>query len=75
MTIGTVVTMVPSEADVELGNCGPVVVAASGVDLETGAFGVIQVDPDAVSYESLEEPTPVPDPEPDPTPDPDPSTP
>lgn len=53
MTIGTVVTMVPSEADVEAGNCGPVVVAASGVDLDAGAFGVLQVDPAAVNYKSL----------------------
>ena len=58
MTIGTVVTMVPSKADVESGNCGPVVVAVSGVDLDAGSFGVLQVDPNAVNYESLEEPAP-----------------
>ena len=60
MTIGTVVTMVPSEEDVALGNCGPVVVAAGGVDLDAGEFGVLQVAPAAVNYESLE-------PDPDPT--------
>lgn len=53
MTIGTVVTMFPSKADVEAGNCGPVVVAASGVDLDAGSFGVLQVAPAAVNYESL----------------------
>ena len=39
------------------------VVAASGVDLDAGKFGVLQVDPEAVNYESLE----APDPEPEPT--------
>ena len=66
MTIVTVVTMVSNEAEVEAGNCGPVVVAASGVDLDAGEFGVLQVYPAAVNYESLE---------PDPDPDPDPETP
>ena len=56
MTIGTIVTEVPSKADVALGNCGPVVVAASGVDLDTSKFGVVEVDPISVSYESFEDP-------------------
>ena len=60
MTIGTVVTMVPSNADVEQGNCGPVVVASDGVDLDAGKFGVLQVAPEAVNYESLEAPDPDP---------------
>ena len=58
MTIGTVVTMVPSKADVEQGNYGPVVVAPDGVDLDAGKFGVLQVAPEAVNYESLEAPDP-----------------
>lgn len=56
LTIGTIVTEVPSEEDAALGNCGPVVVAASGVDLDTSKFGVVEVYPLAVSYESFEDP-------------------